>query len=452
MFEVICGLITLFIVGAALYAYLVTRDPLHPAIFMAPLFCYFYGVWPIILNREGKLAVLINENYLQQAAFIFLLSIVALYFGLLHGISLVRRLTRNRSTFSAVGMTAGKAQKLYWVALFLGGLSLTSYIISIENVGGLYAAYSRQKGGGYIASGWFSEATLLAFPSLLMLALSVFARDRRVTLSDIVTAFIIASPHLIQGTLGGRRGPLFLILTTLLFSWFVARGRIPSLKVIIIAIGVIGSGIILASSQRSTLYLGSGGEFEVSRVFDADGLAAETIDPGNSYVAAVAMIVASDYFGDYFWGYRYFVTFFIRPIPREIWPSKYQDMNATWLNDFGDDVVNSRYAHALGFKLPGGVAGGTIADGYIEFYYGVVPMFFVLGLVFAAVYRRHKLDSGFATVLYYIMLALSIYLPTQSFSAWLVRLIYMAVIGYLFWWFVVGRPQFKGRAMPHVNQ
>jgi oligosaccharide repeat unit polymerase len=315
----------------------------------------------------------------------------------------------------------------------MGGLSVAAYLVQLEAVGGFLQAYSRGKGGGHAESGYIGEAILLSFPALLVLALSVYAARRRVQIQDFLMAIFIAAPHLVQGVLGGRRGPLFLILSTLLFSWLLASRKRLKIASIMIAVAVIAFAVILIASQRRHLYLGTDDSFDFSRIYAADGLATVDDNATNTYATAVASIAAADYYGDYYWGYRYFVTFFIRPIPKQIWPTKYEDMDATWLNTFKDSPDNTRFLYAVGFAVPAGASTGSIADGYGEFAWGVIVMFFLLGYAFSTSYLLHRREGGFWSIIFMMMLALSIYLPTQSFSAWLHRLLFMSVFAYLFW-------------------
>jgi len=438
MFELISVVIILVSGGAGVGAFLATRDPLHPAVFVSPLFAYFYGLWPLVLNRDGQLEGVLHESYLQHTSLIFLVTIAAMFIGMLHGLRGLRGAPP--VTLNPFGelLTPQMSRRLTYLALFMGGLSVVAYSLQLDNVGGFVKAYSRGKGGGYAESGIVGEAVLLSFPALLALALSAYADGRRVTLPHIAMALFIASPHLIQGTLGGRRGPLFLVLATLLFSWFIARGKRPSLAGIVLSVCAIGLAVIVVASQRDRIYIGSQFAFDYSRVFQGDGLAPEAIDPGNSYVTAISGIVAADFYNDHYWGYRYFVTFFIRPIPKELWPNKYADMGADWLELYGTGADAMRFTNSIGFALPAGVSGGSIADGYVEFSWGVAIMFYLIGRVFAASYSRHRLEGGFWSIIFFTMLALSIYLPTQSFSAWMLRLLFMSGFAFLFWRIAIG--------------
>ena len=83
MFEfyaILTGAVTL---AGGFHAWRITRDPFHPGVLIAPLFFYFYCVWPWIINRHGELAVLFTVEQLEHTTIIYLLSISALYAGLL---------------------------------------------------------------------------------------------------------------------------------------------------------------------------------------------------------------------------------------------------------------------------------------------------------------------------------------------------------------------------------
>ncbi len=439
MFEVICGLIVISCAIGSVAAYAVTRDALHPAVFVSPLFGYFYGVWPIILNADGELQALIDASYLTHAAILFLAAILAMFAGLLW---------RARANTEAMAMVGGgrgflvppeRAGRLFMLAVVLGLIAIVAYIIQLDNVGGFWRAYSRAKGGGRSDSGYIGEGILLSFPAILFLALAVRASGGRIRLMHIVIATAVAMPHLLQGILGGRRGPLFIILSTLLFAWFIARGRRPSFTAMVASVAFLGLTMVVVKSQRHHIYIGSDGQFEFSRIFDADGLSLGQPGSRNSYFTGVAQVLAADFYGDYYWGYRYLVTFFVRPIPKQLWSDKYADVGASWIEQNRNDRETGHYFSVVNEYLPRGVSGGAIADGYQEFWWGVVVMFFLIGRLFAYVYWKHRRSGGFWTVLLMLMLALGVYLPSQSFSAWLHRLMFMSFFTLVFWRLFVGR-------------
>jgi hypothetical protein len=422
--------LVLIAVGAW-FAYSRTRDPFHPAIIVAPPLAFVYGVWPFLLNQDQALVRLIGEEQLAYVAGLYLSAMLAFYLGLL-------RLPRQRAlrflhhqqgiranTFN-LNLSPSSRKSMFYVALVLGALGLLGYAYSINNVGGLVAAYSRVKGGGYASSGFIGEAVLLAFPAILLLGLSRQWLGK-IRFIDVILALLIAMPHLLQGTLGGRRGPLFLVLTVLFIGWFLARGKMPSLKLTLIGLGITGLLVMLVASQRQYVYLGSGGEFDAERVADVY-LVPESLET-NDYVAGVSSVLVSDYYQDFTWGREHLVNLLVRPIPRQLWPSKYEDAAEI----LGYRVVEGggswdHFYEVLGFNPPTGSAVGFIANLYGSFAWGALLALFLFGWGLALLWKRHRLRGGLWTVLFGEAMILSVYLPTQSFSAFYHRFLIMWVV------------------------
>lgn len=445
MFEYFYALTAIVALAGAIYAFRKTRDALHPAIFLAPLFIYFYGVWPLLLNVDGGLQSLFDDTDLDYVATLFLLAIVCLYAGLLTIPRRFHRLSLQQTNVFGLPLIPIVRQRVYYLSIFLGLLAVSAYVYSIYNVGGFVDAYSVAKGGGRAESGYIGEAVLLSYPAVILLAIA-HQGLKKIRPVDILLALLMIAPNLLQGTFGGRRGPLFLSLSVLLLSWYIARGKRPSLKTILLGVCSISIVVVLVASQRKYVYLGSEQEFDFSRTVNF--LQPEIINPygevGNEYAMATATVLAVDYYQDYFWGYRYFVTFFIRPIPKQIWPTKYQDMDLD-VSAYRSEELQERFYRVVGFLPLAGSSTGSIADLYVEFSWGALLAFYLLGRTFALVWKKHRLVGGIWTVLFAEMLALSIYLPTQSFSAWLHRLLFMGIITALLWKYWV---KYKPRRRP----
>jgi oligosaccharide repeat unit polymerase len=428
MFETLCVLIGLIIMFGSIYAFTATQDGVHPTIILAPTFAFMYFWAPLMGNYDGGLERLFPYENLVHVNTIYLFTTIGLYLGLLRGVR--RAPAKVRTDWSFLEQPAIR-RKLFNLAILLGFFALAAYIYMLHNSGGFFEAYSHAKGGGHAESGYIGEALLLCLPAIILLAL---ARQRlRIRAIDVTLALLFIAPQLVQGTLGGRRGPLFLALAVLFLSWFVAKGKLPSLKTGLLGVGVIGLLVILVWSQRQHLYIGSEGDFK-SGAF-TEKLFGEEIDEGNTYVAGAATILTADYFENYYFGYRYFVTFFVRPIPRQLWPTKYEDVGADWLYRYGDDVREERFWEALGFRLPAGTGTGAIADAYMEFWWGVPFIFYLIGCLYSFLWRCHRRIGGYWTILFITTVILSIYLATQSVTAWGTRLAYIAGFMYLFWKF-----------------
>jgi hypothetical protein len=79
---------------------------------------------------------------------------------------------------------------------------------------------------------------------------------------------------------------------------------------------------------------------------------------------------------------------------------------------------------------------GFIADLFLEFHAGCIAAAYLIGHLYSLAWQRSRVRRGLWTILYFEMLILSIYLPTQSIGAWLYRLLILAVptlllMGYL---------------------
>jgi len=418
---------------ATVLAYARCRDALHPAVLIGPLMAGGYGVWPLVLNRNGDLLRFFNLQDLEKVGFLYFVAVLAFSVSMLGG-SVSPHRHASAPDLGAPLQDDRYRRKLFHLSLGLGSIAVAAYWYMIQNVGGFLQAYGRVKGGGWAASGYIGEALLLAFPAVALLALSRFRE--RIRLQDAALALLMVSPHLLQGTFGGRRGPLFLSLAVLFVAWFLARGALPSLRTGVLAVSTMMLAVVLVSSQRQEVYIGSQGSVDLSRTLEIVNPDALTV--GNEYVMGVATVLTSEHHGDYYWGYRYFVTYFIRPIPKQIWPSKYEDVGATWI-DLNTHENEARYLEAVGLIPVAGASSGVVADLYAEFAWGILPAIMVLGWFYAWLWAKHRLRSGIWSVLYIELIILSIYLPVQSLSAVLHRFVFMSVFTTLAWRYWIGR-------------
>jgi hypothetical protein len=313
------------------------------------------------------------------------------------------------------------------MGLVFGALAVGTYLYMTWAAGGLMAVYSHAKGGAYSTSGYIGDGALFSFPAVLAIAVSCRASGARVQFRDVALSLLFMSPHLIQGTLGTRRGPIFVAVVTLFFAWIIAGHRRPSWRTVMIGIGVAGLCVFLVWSQRQYVYIGSEGSIELDRIWDV--VAPETVTRGDTYVMGGASMLSVEKSKHYYWGYRYFVMLFIRPIPHQLWPTKYEDMGATWIYGYGmrDDQLDSDRLNGVGFSTPGGAAMPSIADGYLEFSWGALPLFFFIGWTYAKIWGLHRSRGGEWTIVFSVMLALSIYLASQSVTAWAYRLLLVSL-------------------------
>src|SRR5262245_55186650 len=161
------GLLTVFIIFAFIWrAWADTRDALHPACYLGLMFAYVYAYRPFVLDLGGWAEGLFSTSQLFWVSSINLLSIVALFTGLLWH-------SRLRSTTSQQeGLSPSGRYRAAMLGSLMGMLAVTGFAAGVMGVGGLSVAYGQAKGGVLASSGYIGEAPLLAFPAIGLLALA----------------------------------------------------------------------------------------------------------------------------------------------------------------------------------------------------------------------------------------------------------------------------------------
>jgi hypothetical protein len=152
-------------------------------------------------------------------------------------------------------------------------------------------------------------------------------------------------------------------------------------------------------------------------------------------MTAHGKITAINQTGDHFWGLRIFSLVFVRPIPKQIWPTKYEDLGLTWVVRRAGTMglTDSEWRKSVGFEVQGGSAHGFVADAFIEASWGGTIICLIVGLAYAKAWQRWISRKGVWTLVYLLMLALSVFLITQSLGAWLYRLILFVTPTALIW-------------------
>jgi hypothetical protein len=260
-------------------------------------------------------------------------------------------------------------------------------------------------------------------------------------------------PNLVQGTFGGRRGPLFVSLFGLIVVWLVTRRTRPRLLAVMGAFAGVFLLVALIWSQRAFLYLGSDKELDWS-AFQTT-LALEEVSAGNNFIYGAGLVSAIRHSGQFTWGHKLAVNIFIRPIPKQLWPTKYEDVDATWVtNEYPGlaHLTTGEWMNAVGWLPLQGSAAISITDLFAEFSWGAVVVMYLLGRGFYFLRSRGRSRGGVWDLLYFEALVVSIYLATQSFSAFYHRYLIMAlptIVVYRLW--VRRTSSAGGRRMAHSD-
>jgi hypothetical protein len=412
------------------YAYRRSRDSFHPMIYLGLMLFFLYSYMPfeLLMNDPDGLKTYLSVPQLEYVQTLNLLGVFCLCLGVLVG-------SRNHrwSPFQryAWNLSPRMEKRLARGAIALGMVALLGFSIGIANAGGLWAAYGRAYGGGRASSGYVREAILLTLPALLWFITSHIQRPLSKLDWGVVALF--ATPLLMHGLLGARRGPTAMVVVALFVGWYLVRGRRPALSRVVVGSCILGFLMLFLVSNRSNIYLGS--DFlQSDRQRTPTGYIGAY--SGNEFIYGGGTILNADALDRYFWGRRYFTVFFIRPIPRALWPSKYEDASRILgipnleknLGTGGEQLVET-----LGWRGAVGAAPGIIADMWLEFWWYFLLVLFGLGWMYGVTWRRAVTTGGLWIPIYTLMMALSVYLVMQTLEAMAFRFLFMSGASWIIW-------------------
>lgn len=395
--------------------YRIYRDTLHPLVYMGGLCAFLYGVMPLIISNGLPHYFSAGELWLIQ--FVNLLGVLALFLGVIFG---SRKLKRSRQPGSISLPTRQRREVVKW-AKILGIVSVLGFFYGIEHVGGLSAAYGHAYGGGSSSSGYIRELPLLSLPALIWLMTAY--RGQRPPRKMWLWIALFALPLMVQGLLGARRGPTTILLVGVCTAWYLMRDRRPKLITLIIGGMAIGILALFLFSNRNEIYLGA------HRFKAQSPLTVMHASPGNTYTYGGGVIVNREKRGDFFWGRRYLVILLVRPIPSAIWHHEYRDAtHALGINDirYNAGLGRESFESTLGWRGAPGSAPGMVADFWAEFSWLYLIALFIVGYLYATLWRRAIRQDALGVALYAIAVALSTYLVMQTFEALAFRFLLLA--------------------------
>jgi hypothetical protein len=433
MFELFIFLTAGVVVIGMAWGMFGANDPFHPLTYLMLMVGFFYVYVPINLYREGAL---LSYFTMGDATYIQGLSLVCVG-GLALGAYLgSRRVRRDPQRVDVFSFTASEddRQALLRCGVLLGVIGVLAYVYQISNVGGFIAAYDSPKGGGWASSGYIRDLDFLVVPGITCIYLGWQEKGVPLRYRLLVGGFSV--PLLLHGLLSSRRGPTFLGFAALVGGWYLANRRRPSR--IQTAVGGVALGLLLLAlvSYRGQIYLGSslltGQGPAATEVVERSLEYGDRTDMSNEYLHGMYVALnARDHAGHY-WGARYLTQLFVRPIPSSFWPNKYEDvgMEALTLNS-GLLQTDDLSEHPKAVK---GSAPGFAASAYVEWGWGAPIFVFLLGYLYAYMWRQSLVKGGIWTVLYVILMSVSVFFIAQSFYASFFRLLLMLGFSVLFWY------------------
>jgi len=416
--------------------------------YLGPMLIYTYSFYPLTLYRNDLLETFfpsLNDLVYVQAYNLLAISLFCIGMLMIKLPPNWRPATRHPLTLSPRAR-----QYLYTIGLVFGGIGVAAFLYLLWRNGGIAKAYGHRKGGLSSPSGYLSEAQTLTLPAIILVSMAW--QGRRITKKYILLILVFAAPHLIHGFLSTSRGVTFVILATLALSQYLRTLKVPTSRAVFGGIAILGLIVLFLFAHRSNIYIGADFKLDASKLEETIAPKKTEISSGDNYVFASGLILHTRYFQRYYWGRRYAVILLVRPIPKQIWPTKYEDTGMGWIKERG--MVAGSYLHewleSVGWLPQSGSAAGFAADMYVEFAWGGVIVCFLLGLMFGELWKKFVLGQGIWPLLYVAAAVLSIYIPTQSLSAFLHRFLFMSVPVFLLWKFVVV-PHLKKQAQAEAD-
>jgi hypothetical protein len=404
---------------SAIVAYISTRDVFHPVLLLAALCIFIYGYMPLSLQQGGLLFTFVTEAQAEFCQMIALFGILAMMIGCFVG---SKKITPDRGEY----MFEYSGEILQRGGYILGALGLACWGITIHGVGGFAAAFGQADGQGWSEYGYIREGVyLLIVAIILLLTPQAFKiRDRK----WYAAVIIFSIPFVMQGLLGARRGPTFVITGALGMSWYLARGKRPPLPILMGAAALVGTLMLFLVTNREKIYLGS--DFNGLRT-DITGIVTRASE-SNEYVFGVGCIENARVTNRYFWGRRYFAYVFVRPIPHQIWPDKYADFGVIELTR-NAGASGMGLAAVMGWKAVPGAAAAMIADMWVEFSWLMIPALYFVGYGYGMTWKRMVDIGGVWNSQYTIISILAIYLVTQSGEAVIFRFFILTIPAQWVW-------------------
>ena len=426
-------LITLFIgiitVGGVFFAYRRSRDSFYPLIYLGLMLFVLYCYIPLNLLRLNpeELLYFLSVGQLEYVQMLNLLGILSIFAGVIYADKHINRLHYSGQIWQLSPIVKRRIEQ---GAIVCGIVGVVAYIYGILNVGGFSAAYSRAYGGGSSTSGYAREAIMLTLPALLWLMTTRI--QQRLSSIDWFWIAVFTLPLLIQGLIGARRGPTAMILVSLVMGWYLTRMRRPNLFKTIGSAIALGMLMLFLLTNRNQIYLGSDYNFKAP----TENYFTE-VDSGNEFIYGSGVILDADARGKYFWGKRYFTIFLIRPIPRQIWPTKYQDaadfFDIPNLETSNMGTGTTALSETMNWDGAYGAAPGLIADMWLEFCWLYLIALFVIGWFYGMAWRKVITCGGLWIPIYTIMTAFSVYLIMQTLEAMAFRFLFTGAATWLIW-------------------
>lgn len=423
MYELLIWLTGVVAFGTAIIAYVATRDVFHPALFLGPMLAFSYWLAPLMLVQDGTMWWLLPRSEMAWVHGNFFVGVFVVCVG-----CLAAGLPRGRRVGFQAPSPAMRRQ-LRLAGIVLCTIGVLTYALLILNKGGLAEAYADPHGQGASSTGYVRESPFLIIPGLLLLMVANVGQKRRG--SDLALIAGFSAPLVFHGLISASRGPTFMILITLGVGAYVVKNRRPPLLAAVGALSALAVLVLLLVTHRNQIYIGSD-DFEFKGVDSIVDFVGEP-GAGNEYIVGSASVIDTSIKGDYQYGARYFIQTVIRAIPRQVWPSQYEDTYRFFgIKGLSAEVMGD-FSQTLGWVAARGASMGLLADVWKQLWWVGQILLFGLGWFHGYAWRRAVTVGGIWNIVLVLLLALSIYTTQQTFQAMLFRFMFLGGAGWIVW-------------------
>lgn len=434
--------------GFVLIGYWIAKDVFHPVLFLGPMLAYSYWLVPLVLTRDSIVWYLLPRAEMIWVQLYYLLGVACLCGG-----TLLAGVPRKRSEPWLPSPEVSR--QLRRAGVLLGAIGAAAYTFMVASGGGLDVVYAEAHGSGTASSGYIREAFYLIIPGLMLILLSSAGRKLRWTHLMWLAAF--ATPMVFHSLISASRGPSFMVFVTLAVGYCVVRNRRPPLVVTLASLTALGVLLLLLVTHRKMIHIGS-----ESLEFRGTEAVLEFVGrptPGNEYVFGSGVMIDASKRDEYQWGARYFIQIVIRAIPRELWPTQYEDAAAFFGISGVRGAALGDLSDTLGWSATRGASMSLIADVWKQLWWLGLGLLVAVGWVHGYVWRRAVSDGRIWQLGLVLLLALSVFTTQQTLQAMLFRFLWMGGVGWIVWRLMVrstyrrtmGAPGAAAMATKHVD-
>jgi hypothetical protein len=413
--------------ASAVFAYWRYRDVFHPAFLIGPLLCWPYCLSPLLLEQLGALQRYLPMWQMPDVQIKFLVGVASILLGIFAAGG-PRRIAVDVRIFSPV-----LRNRMRWAGVLLGMGGAAAYLYTVQAAGGFDTVYGVAHGRSMAGSGYVRDLVGLLVPGLLLVLYSNSGRP--IPFSDKLLMTVFAAPLAFHGLISASRGITFLIGVTLFVGWYMMRLRRPRLALLLAAGPAFAFLIFFLAANRGQIHLGSG--FENVSAFSVQKFLSKK-SSGQEYIYGSGTILQAERSDSYQWGALYLIHWFVKPIPKEIWPTKYEDASRYFKIPSNDEILEQN-TYRLGWAATGGAAPGVIADMWLQFWWFMVIPLFLVGYLYGWTWSRALSRGGLWIIAYVMFLSHSIYFTQQDVDALFNQIFYVFAISWLVWLLLVKR-------------